>query len=197
MRERVTLHLASSKKPRYAHSSHQTRINGPAAAGGGACCGSVPQVVLAPFVTACSGVLHRQVKELQAFVWQQGYERGELRGHFFDDVPPMLRVLAEQGVKVYMFSSGSSLAQALLFKHSSFGDLRPFISGFFDTRSGWVALRRGGGRRGRDPPTRTACDLATPSCCVRSNVPLITTQEQDQAPDVHVAVEHAGRTGPP
>ena len=37
---------------------------------------------------------------------------------------------------VAIYSSGSVAAQMLLFRHSSFGDLTPLISGYFDTRTG-------------------------------------------------------------
>lgn len=40
------------------------------------------------------------------------------------------------GIKTYIYSSGSREAQRLFFGHSQAGDLRPFLSGFFDTTSG-------------------------------------------------------------
>jgi enolase-phosphatase E1 len=38
--------------------------------------------------------------------------------------------------KVAIYSSGSVEAQKLLFGHTVFGDLRPLIAGYFDTRTG-------------------------------------------------------------
>lgn len=35
--------------------------------------------------------------------------------------------------QVYIYSSGSRLAQRLLFGNTSYGDLRKYLSGFFDT----------------------------------------------------------------
>jgi enolase-phosphatase E1 len=37
---------------------------------------------------------------------------------------------------VAIYSSGSVEAQKLLFGHTNFGDLRPLIAGYFDTRTG-------------------------------------------------------------
>ena len=42
----------------------------------------------------------------------------------------------QQGVRLYVYSSGSVQAQQLLFKHSDAGDLTPLFSGYFDTRIG-------------------------------------------------------------
>ena len=41
-----------------------------------------------------------------------------------------------QGAPVGVFSSGSVLAQQLLFRHSSAGDLTPFLQWYFDTTTG-------------------------------------------------------------
>ena len=41
-----------------------------------------------------------------------------------------------EGDRRKIFSSGSVLAQQLLFRHSSAGDLTPFLRWFFDTRVG-------------------------------------------------------------
>ena len=81
------------------------------------------------------------VKTLQGLVWEGGYRSGSIKGALFDDVPAALKALHAQGVRVYLFSSGSSLAQALVFKHSKHGDLSAYISGYIDTTLGWVLLR--------------------------------------------------------
>ena len=44
--------------------------------------------------------------------------------------------LPDAGVKVYIFSSGSRKAQSMLFQHTTQGDIRHLLSGFFDTSSG-------------------------------------------------------------
>lgn len=38
--------------------------------------------------------------------------------------------------QVYIYSSGSRLAQRLIFGNTSYGDLRKYLSGFFDTTVG-------------------------------------------------------------
>lgn len=76
------------------------------------------------------------LKELQGRVWAAGYASGELKGEVFDDVPLALRAWAAASVPVAIYSSGSVQAQQLLFGHTHHGDLRVFLSGYFDTRTG-------------------------------------------------------------
>jgi enolase-phosphatase E1 len=76
------------------------------------------------------------LKSLQGRIWAEGFARGELRGQVYPDVPPALRRWTAAGRKVAIFSSGSVLAQKLLFGHSEHGDLAPLLSGYFDTTTG-------------------------------------------------------------
>jgi enolase-phosphatase E1 len=76
------------------------------------------------------------LKALQGKIWQQGYERGELRGEVYADVPPALARWRQQGRGICIYSSGSVLAQQLLFRSTAAGDLTEHISKFFDTRVG-------------------------------------------------------------
>ncbi|XP_050883026.1 probable bifunctional methylthioribulose-1-phosphate dehydratase/enolase-phosphatase E1 [Lathyrus oleraceus] len=76
------------------------------------------------------------LKELQGHIWQTGYATNELEGIVFDDVPEALEKWNALGIKVYIYSSGSRLAQRLIFGKTNFGDLRKFLSGFFDTTVG-------------------------------------------------------------
>jgi enolase-phosphatase E1 len=76
------------------------------------------------------------LKSLQGKIWEEGYARGELRSQVFDDVPPALKRWREQGRGVHIFSSGSVLAQRLLFAHTQVGDLTGYISDYFDTTIG-------------------------------------------------------------
>ena len=41
-----------------------------------------------------------------------------------------------QGLRLYVYSSGSVAAQRLLFSHTEQGDLTPLFSGYFDTTTG-------------------------------------------------------------
>jgi len=76
------------------------------------------------------------LKELQGHIWSKGYAKGELKGSVFEDVPQALRKWQQQGIKTYIYSSGSREAQRLIFQHSSAGDLRAYICGYFDTTTG-------------------------------------------------------------
>jgi enolase-phosphatase E1 len=76
------------------------------------------------------------LKALQGLVWERGYRSGDLAGHVYADTAPALRRWTDRGARIYIYSSGSVKAQQLLFEHSDAGDLRPLISGYFDTRVG-------------------------------------------------------------
>lgn len=76
------------------------------------------------------------LKSLQGKIWAEGYAQGRLRGQVYDDVPPALARWAGAGRRVAIFSSGSVLAQKLIFGHSDHGDLTPFLSAYFDTTTG-------------------------------------------------------------
>ncbi len=76
------------------------------------------------------------LKSLQGKVWQMGYESGELKSQVFADVPPAFTAWQQQCKRLAIFSSGSVLAQKLLFTYTEHGDLSGFISGWFDTNSG-------------------------------------------------------------
>jgi enolase-phosphatase E1 len=78
----------------------------------------------------------RSLKSLQGRIWEEGYKRGELRGQIFDDVPRALQRWQKQEKKIAIFSSGSVLAQKLLFAHTTVGDLSRHISHYFDTSVG-------------------------------------------------------------
>lgn len=76
------------------------------------------------------------LKALQGMIWEAGYRRGDLQGHVYPDAVDKLKAWKEQGYRLYVFSSGSVLAQTLLFGHTQWGDLTPWFSGFFDLRIG-------------------------------------------------------------
>ncbi len=72
------------------------------------------------------------LKTIQGLIWQEGYARGELTSHVFDDVPPALRDWRDAGLTLAIYSSGSVAAQQALVAHAPQGDLRPLFSGYFD-----------------------------------------------------------------
>jgi enolase-phosphatase E1 len=76
------------------------------------------------------------LKALQGEIWQQGYASGELQGEVYPDVPVAFERWKRQGKKICIYSSGSVLAQQLLFRNVAAGDLTRYINAFFDTRVG-------------------------------------------------------------
>lgn len=76
------------------------------------------------------------LKSLQGLLWRHAYEQGALHGHIYPDAVEALRRWHAQGIALYVYSSGSVLAQKLLFGHSEAGDMTPLFSGFFDTHLG-------------------------------------------------------------
>jgi enolase-phosphatase E1 len=76
------------------------------------------------------------LKSLQGKIWKQGYVDGTLKAQIFADVAPALERWRRAGLKISIFSSGSALAQKLLFAHTEAGDLTGFISNYFDTAVG-------------------------------------------------------------
>lgn len=76
------------------------------------------------------------LKALQGLIWEAGYRRGDFTGHVYPDAVEWLKRRHEQGLRLYVFSSGSVYAQKLLFGHSDAGDLTPLFSGYFDTNVG-------------------------------------------------------------
>jgi enolase-phosphatase E1 len=76
------------------------------------------------------------LKALQGRIWEDGYRSSALRGELYDDVPTALRRWRDEGRRVAIFSSGSILAQRLLFRHSTAGDLTPLLDAHFDTTTG-------------------------------------------------------------
>ena len=76
------------------------------------------------------------LKALQGLVWQHGYEAGAIKGHVYADVPTCFAAWKKSGRPVAIYSSGSVLAQRLIFGYSEAGDLTPCIVGYYDTTSG-------------------------------------------------------------
>ena len=76
------------------------------------------------------------LKSLQGKIWQAGYESGELESVMFADVPSAFERWKAENKTIAIYSSGSVLAQKLIFKYSNFGDLTNYISDYFDTKVG-------------------------------------------------------------
>ena len=76
------------------------------------------------------------LKSLQGKIWKQGYADRSLQSQVYADVAPALERWRAQGLSINIFSSGSVLAQQLLFAHTEAGDLTKFIDSYFDTNVG-------------------------------------------------------------
>jgi enolase-phosphatase E1 len=76
------------------------------------------------------------LKLLQGMIWQRGFADGTLRGELFPDVAPALERWRSRSIDVAIYSSGSVLAQRLIFGNTESGDLTPSISQFFDATIG-------------------------------------------------------------
>jgi enolase-phosphatase E1 len=76
------------------------------------------------------------LKALQGMIWKEGYEAGEYRAHVYPEVASRLHAWRGEGLRLYVYSSGSVPAQKLLFRYSESGDLTPVFAGYFDTETG-------------------------------------------------------------
>jgi len=76
------------------------------------------------------------LKALQGMLWETGYRQGDFKGHIYPDAKQQLAHWHQQGIKLYVYSSGSVHAQKLLFGYTEYGDLNYLFSGYFDTRIG-------------------------------------------------------------
>jgi len=120
------------------------------------------------------------LKRIQGEIWQTGFASGELRGDLFPDVAPALARWKNAGIAIAIYSSGSVLAQRLIF-----GDLAPIVSAFFDTAVG--------AKRSPDSYRRIARDVGKPPQQILfvSDVP----EELDAALDAGMQVLLAVRPG--
>ena len=76
------------------------------------------------------------LKSLQGMIWERGYQSGELRGHVYPDVPVAFERWRRKEKTISIFSSGSILAEKLIFAHTDFGDLTRLLTAHFDTTTG-------------------------------------------------------------
>ncbi|EPS42578.1 hypothetical protein H072_3459 [Dactylellina haptotyla CBS 200.50] len=76
------------------------------------------------------------LKNLQGYLWLTAYRTGAVQAPIYPDVITALKLWTSKGFKVYIYSSGSVLAQKLFFEYTDNSEqpnLRPFLSGHFDT----------------------------------------------------------------
>lgn len=76
------------------------------------------------------------LKALQGMLWEHGYRNGDYRAHVYADAYEYLQKWQREGLKIFVYSSGSVQAQKLFFGYSEFGDMLPIFTGYFDTTIG-------------------------------------------------------------
>lgn len=76
------------------------------------------------------------LKAVQGYIWREGYIQGALKAHLYPDAADAFAVWRGQGLKLYIYSSGSIDAQKLYLQYSVAGDVSAYFDGFFDTTTG-------------------------------------------------------------
>src|SRR5260221_8370513 len=76
------------------------------------------------------------LKTLQGKIWEEGFLQGALKGEVYSDVPAAFARWKRHSKRIAIFSSGSVLAQKLVFAHATAGDLSNFLEAYFDTTTG-------------------------------------------------------------
>ncbi len=76
------------------------------------------------------------LKELQGEIWKKGYESGEIKSNIYSDTLDFFKEIKNNNHEICIYSSGSILAQKLIFTYSNLGDLSQYISKYFDTGVG-------------------------------------------------------------
>jgi enolase-phosphatase E1 len=76
------------------------------------------------------------LKILQGLIWQEGYDAGQIRSEIYPDVADSLKAWSAAGVRLFVYSSNSELAQRLILSHAPSGDLTSLFEGFLDTTAG-------------------------------------------------------------
>jgi enolase-phosphatase E1 len=76
------------------------------------------------------------LKAVQGKIWKTGYTSGQLKSTIFTDVPTAFERWHNEERRVAIYSSGSVLAQEMLFRYTNQGDLTRWIETYFDTATG-------------------------------------------------------------
>lgn len=76
------------------------------------------------------------LKSIQGKIWANAYKDGSIKGHLYEDAFNGLKRFYDQGLRLFVYSSGSIEAQKLLFGFSQYGDINYLFEGYFDTTIG-------------------------------------------------------------
>ncbi|CAE1256558.1 mtnC [Acanthosepion pharaonis] len=72
----------------------------------------------------------QELKQLQGHIWKEAYKQGTIKGVLFSDVVPTLRQMVDDGIKIYVYSSGSVITPASFYTNI-FSLLNHFMIGIF------------------------------------------------------------------
>lgn len=98
--------------------------------------GSIDQVIETLLSWIAADKKEGRLKELQGLIWDEGYRKGDFKGHVYPDVRPAFEKWKSEGKTLAIYSSGSVHAQKCIFGFSSAGNLTPLLSAYFDTAVG-------------------------------------------------------------
>ncbi|XP_076442399.1 enolase-phosphatase E1-like [Babylonia areolata] len=73
-----------------------------------------------------------EFRQFRNHVLRHGFECDRFKADVFDDVPPMLRMLSEEGFNLYVYSSGTGEIEKMLFANTPEGDITDVFANFFD-----------------------------------------------------------------
>ena len=76
------------------------------------------------------------LKDLQGKIWDNGYRKGEITSHLFNETTECLKRWHSRKLSLSVYSSGSIQAQKLLYRHTNDGDLEHLFDHWFDTHTG-------------------------------------------------------------
>lgn len=74
-----------------------------------------------------------ELKSLFLLVWLYGYEKDLLRSHVYGDVQQAFSKWNSNGIRIFTYASGSTLAQQMLFSRTLHGNLSHLIEYYFDS----------------------------------------------------------------
>jgi len=93
------------------------------------------------------------LKTLQGLIWEDGFKKNVFKAHIYADALEKMRAWKNQGLPIYVYSSGSVFAQKLFFTYNEAGNILPLFSGHYDTTVG--------GKKEAASYVRIAADLKT------------------------------------
>ena len=79
---------------------------------------------------------HPSIQFLQTEIWKKGYATGQYRGHIYEDVPTTLKQWQKAGIRTGIYTSNSLESIQLMFSHTRYGNLNPYVSDCFDQEVG-------------------------------------------------------------